>query len=435
MLDSVRFKVFGERHRYYFIAALAGFFGLLLALLLPGVLGEGALPKKTPIKVGILHSLSGTMAVSEKSVADATLLAVEELNRRGGVLGRKVKAVIIDGRSDWNVFASQAENLIRSHKVSAVFGCWTSACRKTVKPVFERLDHVLFYPVQYEGLEQSPNIIYTGAAPNQQIIPATKWTIDNIGRRIYLVGSDYVFPRTAHAIIRTQVAALNGQIVGESYVPLGGTGFSEILADIIEKKPDVIFNTINGDSNLAFYRQLRKAGVQADQLPVMSFSLAEAEVQAIGPELVAGDYAARNYFQTIESEKNKEFVQKYRQRFGKDKVTTAPMEAAYFGVFMWAQAVEESGSVLYRGFRDALLGQTMNAPSGVVYIDPNTQHTWRSVLIGKVRSDGNFELIWDSRRPVRPVPYPGFLAKARWEEFLDALFEGWGGRWEAEGRT
>ncbi len=435
MLDSVRYKVFGERHRYYLIAALAGLFGLLLAALLPSVIGKETLPKKTPIKIGILHSLSGTMAVSERSVANATLLAVEELNRRGGVLGRKVKAITIDGRSDWNVFAKEAENLIRSHKVSAVFGCWTSACRKTVKPVFEKHDHVLFYPVQYEGLEQSSNIIYTGAAPNQQIIPATKWTIDNIGKRIYLLGSDYVFPRTAHQIIQTQVAALNGQIVGEAYVPLGGVDFGDILGDIKEKKPDVIFNTINGDSNLAFYRQLRASGVKAKDIPVMSFSLAEAEVQVIGPDLVAGDYAARNYFQTIETEKNKEFVEKYRARYGSDKVTTAPMEAAFFGVLMWAQAVEESNSVHYRGYRDALLGQTLNAPSGIVYIDPTTQHTWRTVLIGQVRQDGNFDLVWNSGRPVRPVPYPGYLPKNQWDDFLKSLFDGWGGQWEAGGRT
>lgn len=434
MLDSVRYKVFGERHRYYLIAMLAVGLGLVLALILPNVIGDGTLPKKTPVKVGILHSLSGTMALSERSVAEATVLAVEELNKQGGVLGRKVETILIDGRSNWDVFAKQAEELIRDHKVSAIFGCWTSACRKTVKPVFERLDHVLFYPVQYEGLEQSANIIYTGAAPNQQIIPATKWTIDNIGKRIYLVGSDYVFPRTAHAIIRTQVAALNGQIVGDAYVPLGGTDFDDILQDILDKKPDVIFNTINGDSNVSFYQQLRAKGIKASDIPVMSFSLAEAEVQAIGPHLVVGDYAARNYFQTINTAQNKEFVQKYRARFGVDKVTTAPMEAAYFGVFLWAQAVKESGSTHYRGFRDALLGQTLNAPSGIVYIDPKTQHTWRTVLIGKVREDGNFDLIWDSGRPVRPVPYPGFLAKAKWEEFLRDLFIGWGENWEAEGR-
>ncbi|MDV7339572.1 urea ABC transporter substrate-binding protein [Terasakiella sp. A23] len=435
MLDSVRYKVFGERHRYYLIAVMAAILGLTLVLIAPYMFGLGTVQKKTPIKVGVLHSLSGTMALSERSVAEASLLAVEELNRRGGVLGRKVEAILLDGRSNWDVFANQAENLIRNHQVSAVFGCWTSACRKTVKPVFERLDHVLFYPVQYEGLEQSPNIIYTGAAPNQQIIPATKWTIDNIGKRIYLVGSDYVFPRTAHEIIQTQVSALNAQIVGESYIPLGGTAFEGIIDDIKEKQPDIIFNTINGDSNLAFYKQLREQGVRTDDIPVMSFSLAESEVQVIGPDLVAGDYAARNYFQTIQSEKNKEFVTKYRARFGQDKVTTAPMEAAYFGVFMWAQAVAESGSIQYRGFRDALLGQTLNAPSGIVYIDPNTQHTWRTVLIGQVRTDGNFDLIWDSGRPVRPVPYPGFFAKAKWEEFLSNLFEGWGGQWEAEGRT
>lgn len=434
MLDSVEYKVFGERARYYIIAVLAGVFGIVLALLVPNVVGIGQAPKKTPVKIGILHSLSGTMAVSERSVAEAALLAVEELNNNGGVLGRKIKPIQIDGQSNWSVFADQAEKLITQHNVSAVFGCWTSACRKTVKPVFEKHDHILFYPVQYEGLEQSTNIIYTGAAPNQQIIPATKWTIDNIGRRIYLIGSDYVFPRTAHQIIKTQVAALNGQIVGESYVPLGGTGFEGILADLKAKQPDIIFNTINGDSNIAFYKQLRAAGIKAAQIPVMSFSLAESEVQAIGPALVAGDYAARNYFQTIDTPKNQEFVARFRARYGADRVTTAPMEAAYFGVLIWAQAVEESGSIHYRGFREALLGQTLNAPSGIVYIDPNTQHTWRTVLIGRVREDGNFDLVWNSGRPVRPVPYPGFLAKATWESFLKDLFDQWGGQWEAGGR-
>lgn len=242
MLDTVRYQVFGERHRYYLIALFAVGLGLVLAFILPNLIGDGRLPKKTPIKVGVLHSLSGTMAVSERSVAEATVLAVEELNKRGGVLGRKVQPVLIDGKSDWDMFARQAENLILNHEVSAVFGCWTSACRKTVKPVFERLDHVLFYPVQYEGLEQSSNIIYTGAAPNQQIIPATKWTIDHIGKRIYLVGSDYVFPRTAHAIIRTQVAALNGQIVGDAYLPLG-VRILAIFWLILSRKSRTLFST------------------------------------------------------------------------------------------------------------------------------------------------------------------------------------------------
>jgi urea transport system substrate-binding protein len=432
MPPDSRYRVFGLRHRYYLAAAFATGLGILATVVAPVLLGLGPMPTRAPIKVGVLHSLSGTMAVSERTVADATLFAIQELNRGGGVLGRKVEPILVDGRSDWDHFAAEAETLITRHKVSAVFGCWTSACRKTVKPVFERHGHVLFYPVQYEGLEMSPNIIYTGAAPNQQIIPATKWSLDNLGRRIFLVGSDYVFPRTANEIIKHQVQALGGEIVGEAYVPLGGETFGPVVAAIRAAAPDVIFNTINGGSNIAFYKQLRGAGVTSDALPVMSFSLAEAEVQAIGPALVAGDYAARNYFMSIDTPRNHAFVTRFRERFGDAYVTTAPMEAAYFGVLAWAKAVEEAGSTDYRDYHASLLGQSLAAPSGIIFIDPATQHTWRTVLIGRVQPDGNFDIVWSSGRPIRPVPYPGILPRGEWTAFLDGLFRMWGGHWAAE---
>jgi urea transport system substrate-binding protein len=390
--------------------------------------------KTRPIKVGVLHSLSGTMAVSERTVADATLYAIEELNRRGGVLGRKVEPVVVDGKSDWSVFATAAERLITADKVSAVFGCWTSACRKTVKPVFERQNAVLFYPVQYEGLEQSPNIVYTGAAPNQQIIPAIKWSLDHLGRRLFLVGSDYVFPRTANKIIAAQAAALQGQVVGEAYAPLGDQDFTAIVAQIIRARPDVVFNTINGDSNLGFFKALRAAGITPDRIPVMSFSIAEAEVKAMGPEMLAGDYAARNYFQSVDTVENRAFVSGFKTRFGQDYVTTAPMEAAYYGVMLWAKAVEEAGSPDFRDFHATIKGQSMAAPEGTVTIDPATQHVWKTVRIGRIRSDGNFEILWDSQRPVRPVPYPSFLPKGEWVRFLDSLYGGWDGNWAAPAR-
>ena len=430
-------KVFAERHRLYMVSAIVALLGLVVAQLTPYMFGVRKLENKAPIKVGVLHSMSGTMAVSEKAVALATLFAVEQLNEKGGVLGRRVEAILIDGRSDWDVFAREAEHLIVEEKVSAVFGCWTSACRKTVKPVFEAHDHVLFYPVQYEGLEQSPNIIYTGAAPNQQIIPATKWSLDQFGKRVYLVGSDYVFPRTANEIMKDQVSALQGDVVGEAYVPLGGRQFDGIVADIVAKHPDVVFNTINGDSNLAFYQALRAAGVKPENIPVMSFSLAESEVSAIGAGLVQGDYATRNYFRTLHTAENISFKKAFEARYGADIPTTAPMEAAYFGVHMWAKAVAEAESDRYTDYRASLMGQSMKAPSGIVYIDPDTQHTWRTVLIGRVQPDGDFSVVWNSYRPIRPVPYPGFKPVSQWEGFLTALFDQWGGHWAApplEGR-
>lgn len=427
-----RYRVFGLRHRYYLGAALAALIGLAVTAAAPILLRLQDTPDRKPIRVGVLHSLTGTMAVSERTVAEATLLAIGEINARGGVAGRRIEPIVVDGRSDWDTFAREAETLISDHKVSAVFGCWTSACRKTVKPVFEAHGQVLFYPVQYEGLEQSPNILYTGAAPNQQIIPATKWSLDHLGRRIFLVGSDYIFPRTANALIRTQVHALGGEIVGEAYARLGGTDFSAAIAAITAARPDVVFNTINGDSNIAFYRQLRAAGITPAAIPVMSFSLAEAEVQAIGPAVVAGDYAARNYFQSIDTPENRRFVSGFKTRFGAGSVTTAPMEAAYFGVHLWAKAVAEAGSPQFRDYQPFLMGQSMTAPSGIIYIDPGTQHTWRTVLIGKARTDGNFDIVWSSGRPVRPVPFPGYLPRSEWMAFLQGLYERWGGHWAAQ---
>ncbi|RAU20479.1 urea ABC transporter substrate-binding protein [Paramagnetospirillum kuznetsovii] len=423
----------GKRKRNFVAAIVLA--GISWAAIYAAIAAWPSQSKTRPIKVGVLHSLSGTMAVSERTVADATLYAIEELNRRGGVLGRKVDAVVVDGKSDWSVFAAAAERLIVADKVSAVFGCWTSACRRTVKPVFERHDAVLFYPVQYEGLEQSPNIVYTGAAPNQQIIPAIKWSLDHLGRRLFLVGSDYVFPRTANKIIAAQVAALQGQVVGEAYAVLGDQDFTAIVDQIKRARPDVIFNTINGDSNLGFFRALRDAGIHPDRIPVMSFSIAEAEVKAMGAEMLVGDYAARNYFQSVDTDENRDFVSGFKARYGEGYVTTAPMEAAYFGVMLWAKAVEEAGSAEFRDFRATIKGQSMAAPGGTVTIDPVTQHTWKTVRIGRIRADGNFEILWDSQRPVRPVPYPSFLPKGEWISFLDRLYSGWDGNWAAPARV
>lgn len=415
---------------------------LFAALVLAGMIGfatvmtvqmrsDGTGPVRGPIKVGVLHSLTGTMAVSERTVVDATLFAIEELNAAGGVLGRTVEPIVVDGRSDWPTFAAGAERLIGQNKVSAIFGCWTSACRKTVKPIFEAKDAVLFYPVQYEGLEQSPNIVYTGAAPNQQIIPAIKWTLDHLGKRIFLVGSDYVFPRTANKIITLQVTALQGEIVGDDYVALGGQDFAAIIAKIRAADPDVIFNTINGDSNIGFYKALRAAGITAEAMPVMSFSVAEAEVKAIGPALMEGDYAARNYFQTVDTPENKDFVRRFKARFGQDYVTTAPMEAAYYGVHLWAKAVTEARSADWRDYRSHVRGQSMMAPGGLIQIDTISQHVWKTVRIGKIQADGSFAILWDSGRPIRPVPFPTLLSQADWLAFLDQLYRQWGGQWSA----
>ncbi len=402
----------------------------LLALAASGyglsVRGSGT---PAPIRVGILHSLTGTMAISEKPVVDASMLAIEELNRSGGVLGRKIQAIVADGRSDSRVFAREAERLIRKERVSTVFGCWTSASRKTVRPVFEQYDHLLVYPVQYEGLEQSPNIVYTGATPNQQIIPAVKWSFDHLGHRFFLVGSDYVFPRTANEIIRDQIAALNGRIVGEEYLLLGASDVDEVVRKIKATNPDVILNTINGSTNIAFFRALRAAGIRPDRIPTVSFSIAEEALQTMSARDLAGDYAAWNYFQSTETEANRTFVKAFKRRFGAGRVTSDPMEAAYVGVRLWAQAVKQAGADDVREIRNALRNQSLNAPEGIVSVDPETQHTWKTVRIGQIRADGQFQIVWDSRKPVRPEPFPVSRYQSDWESFLGRLQAGWGGEW------
>lgn len=385
--------------------------------------GEGA------VKVGVLHSLTGTMAISETSVVDATRLALEQINEAGGVLDRPLVPVVVDGRSDAETFAREAERLITEERVDVVFGCWTSASRRTVRPVFERLNHLLFYPVQYEGLEQSPNIVYTGASPNQQIIPAVKWSFDNLGSRAFLIGSDYVFPRTANALIRAQVDALRGTIVGETYLRLGTKDVESAVNEIALAKPDVILNSVNGDTNVALFRALRKAGIPSTSLPVMSFSLAEDELRSIDPEDVVGNYATWSYFQSVESPENHAFVDAFRRRYGADRVTDDPMEAAYFGVQLWKQAVTEAQATTPREVRAALGRQSYQAPEGLVSIDSATQHTWKIVRVGRIRGDGQFDIVWTSDKPVRPVPYPIHRAKAQWEQFLAELHDGWGGAW------
>jgi urea transport system substrate-binding protein len=404
-------------------------FNITLFCILLGILFSSCSQQKESIKVGVLHSLSGTMAISETDVKNATLMAIEEINAQGGLLGRQIEAIVVDGKSDWGVFANLADSLISRAKVEVVFGCWTSASRKTVRPIFEKYNHLLFYPIQYEGVEQSPNIVYTGAAPNQQIIPAVKWSFDNHGKKFFLVGSDYVFPRTANEIIKEQVKGLRGQILGEEYIKLGSKDVHKAVARIVETKPDVILNTINGDTNIEFFKELRKAGITPQMIPTMSFSIAEAELQSMNIKQMVGDYTAWNYFQSIKSPNNEAFVNRFRNKYGKDKVTDDPIEAGYFGVYLWAEAVKQAGESNPMMVRTNLAEQSYQAPEGLVYIDGSTQHTWKPVRIGQIREDGQFDIVWDSEQPVRPIPFPNYHTKAEWDLFLYQLYKNWKNNW------
>jgi len=370
-----------------------------------GDAGEGE------IKVGILHSLSGTMAISEVSVKDAELLAIEEINAQGGVLGKKIVPIIEDGASDWPTFAEKARKLISEDKVATVFGGWTSASRKAMLPVFEELNGLLWYPVQYEGLEASPNIFYTGATTNQQIVPSVTWLLENRGKKFFLLGSDYVFPRTANKIIKAQLQAEGGEVVGEEYTPLGHTDYSTIISKIKQANPDVVYNTLNGDSNVAFFKQLKDAGITAQDLTTLSVSIAEEEIRGIGADVLEGHLAAWNYYQTTDTPENKAFVEAYKAKYGEDRVTADPIEAGYIAVYLWAAAVEKAGTTDVDAVREAAKGIEWSAPEGKVTIDGDNQHIYKTVRIGEVQADGMFKELWATDGPVKPDPY---LAGYEW---------------------
>ncbi|HVL98630.1 MAG TPA: urea ABC transporter substrate-binding protein [Egibacteraceae bacterium] len=369
------------------------------------------------IKVGVLHSLSGTMAISEVSVHDAELLAIEEINAAGGVLGRQLEPVIEDGASDWPTFAEKAQKLISADGVAAVFGGWTSASRKAMLPVFEANDALLWYPVQYEGLEASPSIFYTGATTNQQIVPGLEYLVEQGHESLYLVGSDYVFPRTANLIIRAYAEAHGIGIVGEDYTPLGHTEYSTVLNRIQSADPDAVFNTLNGDSNVAFFKQFRDAGLSAERLPTMSVSVAEEEIRGIGADNIAGHLVAWNYFMTTDTPRNAEFVAAYRERYGADRVTADPIEAGYAGVHLWAAAVEAAGTTAVDAVREAAAGISFDAPGGTYTIDGANQHITKTARIGLIEDDGTITEVWASDGPIDPDPY---LEGYDWAEGLGA---------------
>jgi urea transport system substrate-binding protein len=357
------------------------------------------------IKVGVLHSLSGTMAISETSVRDATLMAIDEINAAGGVLKMKLEPIVEDGASDWPTFAEKSKKLISSDKVAVVFGCWTSASRKAVLPVFEQLKGLLFYPVQYEGLEMSPNIFYTGATTNQQIVPAVDYLIEKGMKKQFLLGSDYVFPRTANDIIKAQLKAKGGELAGEEYTPLGHTDYATVITKLKAANPQVVFNTLNGDSNVAFFKQLKDAGIDSSKMQTLSVSVAEEEVRGIGAENMLNHLAAWNYFQTTDTPANKKFVEAYKAKYGANRVTDDPIEAGYFGVYLWSKAVEKAGSTEVDKVKEAAKNLEFDAPGGKVKIDEKNQHTWKTVRIGKVKADGQFEEVWNSGKAVQPDPY------------------------------
>ena len=358
------------------------------------------------VKVGLLHSLTGSMAISEKSVRDAEVLAIKEINATGGVNGKQIEYVEEDGASEPSTFATKAEKLIDSEGVSTIFGCWTSSSRKAVKPIVEEYGSLLWYPVQYEGMESSSNIVYTGAAPNQQIVPAIDYLLDQGYKKFFLLGSDYVFPRTANMIINAQLEAKGAKAVGEEYADMDQTDFAAIISKIEAAKPDVIINTLNGTGNVSFFKQMSEKNYTSKDYMTMSFSIAEEEVATIGADILKGHMVSWNYYQTTDTEKNKEFVKAYKDAYGENRVTSDPAEAAYDAVYLWKAACEKADSFEPEDVIKAVeSGEiSFDAPEGTVTIQGDNHHLVKPVRIGQVGDDGLINEIY-ATDPVAPDPY------------------------------
>ena len=380
------------------------------------------------IKVGVLHSLSGTMAISETSLKDVALMAIEEINTEGGLLGKQLEPVVVDPASDWPLFAEKARELIQKHKVAVTFGCWTSVSRKSVLPVFEEHNGLLFYPVQYEGEESSYNVFYTGAAPNQQAIPAVEYLMSEDGggaKRFVLLGTDYVYPRTTNKILNyfLKSKGVASKDIMEVYTPFGHSDYQTIVADIKKfssGKSTAVVSTINGDSNVPFYKELGNQGLKAEDIPVVAFSVGEEELRGIDTKPLVGHLAAWNYFMSVDTKENKAFIEKWNAYVkkhnlpgGSKRVTNDPMEATYIGIKMWAQAVKQAGTTNIDAVRQAIGGQSVKSPSGFkITMDAKNHHLHKQVVIGEIQSDGQFEVVVQTVGPIRAQAWSPFIPES-----------------------
>ncbi|MET0068143.1 MAG: urea ABC transporter substrate-binding protein [Candidatus Thiodiazotropha sp.] len=395
---------------------------LLKKILLPtalaaATLGAGVVHAADTIKVGILHSLSGTMAISETTLKDTMLMLIEEQNAKGGVLGKQLEAVVVDPASDWPLFAEKARELLSKHKVAAIFGNWTSVSRKSVLPVVEELNGLLFYPVQYEAEESSANVFYTGAAPNQQAIPAVDYLMNDVGvERWVLAGTDYVYPRTTNKILEAYLKAkgVSDKDIMINYTPFGHSDWQSIVSDIKKfgsaGKKTAVVSTINGDANVPFYKELGNQGISAEDIPVVAFSVGEEELSGIDTKPLVGHLAAWNYFMSVDNESNAEFIDSWHKFIKNDKrVTNDPMEAHYIGFNMWVKAVEKAGSTDPDAVKDAIIGVAVpNLSGGYSAMMPN-HHITKPVLIGEIQEDGQFAVVWETS---------GLVAGDAWSDFL-----------------
>lgn len=373
------------------------------------------------IKVGVLHSLSGTMAISETTLKDTVLMMIEKQNKKGGILGKKLEAVVVDPASNWPLFAEKTRELLAKDKVDVIFGCWTSVSRKSALPVLEELNGLLFYPVQYEGEESSKNVFYTGAAPNQQAIPAVDYLMNDIGAtRWVLAGTDYVYPRTTNKILEAYLLAkgVKAEDIMINYTPFGHSDWQGIVSDIktfgSQGKKTAVVSTINGDANIPFYKELGNQGISAEDIPVIAFSVGEEELSGFDTAPLVGHLAAWNYFQSVDSEANDAFIADWKKYIGDEKrVTNDPMEATYIGFEMWVKAVEKAGTTEVDAVEQALIGVAVpNLTGGTAVMNAN-HHLSKPVLIGEIQDDGQFEVVWETPDTVIGDAWSNFLPSSK----------------------
>ncbi len=383
-----------------------------------------------PIRVGVLNSLSGTMAISTRPIVEATLLAIDEINDQGGLLGRRIDVVRVDGRSDNGTFALETERLIKQEKVVTIFGGWTPSNRRAMKPLVEKYDHLLIFPARDEGMEDSQNIIYLGSTPHQQVIPAAHWALDKLGaKKLFFIGLDGLWGHISHELVRDTIKGTNAKIVGKEFVLLSETDYSGVVKKLQASKADVVLNFVQGDSNLPLFRELRNAGVTPAKIPVISFGIGENEISQLDGVDLTGDYLAWSYFESVDRPQNKQFVAAFKKKFGDHRGISDPMEAAYAGVHLWAKAVRTAGTDDVQAIRRALQGQSIEGPGATLRLDPSNNHAWKMFRMGKIVDSNRIEVVFSTDKLLSPDPFPSTRTRAEWEALLQFLYTQWKGNW------
>lgn len=415
-----------------------GMFALMTVAVLGYVLLVSAMTpaeprQRPPLRVGVLHSQTGRLAHLEKPLADATLMAIDEINARGGLLGREVVPVQVDGASRGRTFAQATRKLLSGGAVRTIFGGYASAARRSMIPVVERYDGLLFYPAVYEGGETSHRVVYTGATPNQYITPAIQWFLDNGARSFHLVGSDYIYPRVSLALVRSQLASCGARVVGEDYLEPDTEKVSAVVRRIRGAEPDVIVSALAGATNGPFFTALR-GDADGRRIPTLNlvsdeWELRSAEAQRKAGAYVAGDFVAANYFESLPDAANRRFVREYKRRYGARRVSDT-IAAAYAGVHLWAHAVRSAQDAAPEAVLRAVRGASLAAPGGTVYADRQNRHLWKRARVGRIRLDGRVEPVWSSEAVIRPAPYSPYRSKQEWDALVRYQYHGWGARWE-----